>query len=484
MSVILFANIGNSDLQIDGKRPQNPRVEGQAAFEHFAKHQFDLTIIEPCVREVLRDHATIARVVLFFTDQQATPESLQTDRYSVALRDKDTIWFAQIIARALEERFTGQVVSTTLVRTARTDGGQFNPSMPDEAFDVFGQLLPRFYGDSTEQAFVLMSGGLPACNNALQLHVLAYYGERCAMLYKPETKDPIEQRVGAQLQQVFQRNAALGALERQNFAAALALVESGAASPDVVALLRYATYREAFDFARAGVALREAMRLASGDMRMQIGELRGELDALDRHEMPALLRELALSARIAFTNERYADFLGRVFRFQEAALRYLIEKHLGISTDIGDDHERFFMAVKANLALVEFLSTKTINDRPLHYEMPTIPVLGAALEYMLKDGVRADGSSALNKHERGPLTGLREQLNKIERLSQLRNRSVIAHGFTGISREALEEASGGDARMALDVMQQVVQKLQIERSDTLERLVAVLCDRLRQGGTR
>ena len=484
MSVILFANIGNSDLQIDGKRPHNPRVEGQAAFEHFAEHQFDLTIIEPCVREVLRDHGTIDRVVLFYTDQQATPESLQTDRYGVALRDKDTIWFAQIIARALEERFTGHVISTTLVRTARTDGGQFNPSMPDEAFDVFGQLLPRFYGDSTEQAFVLMSGGLPACNNALQLHVLAYYGERCAMLYKPETKDPIEQRVGAQLQQVFQRNAALGALERQNFAAALALVEGGAASSDIVALLRYTTYREAFDFARAGVALRDAMRLANGDLRALIGELRGELDALDRHEMPALLRELALNAQIAFANERYADFLGRVFRFQEAALRYVVETRLGVPTDISSDRELFFVAVEAYPALAEFLRGRQIKGRPLRYEAPTIPVLGAALDFMIEGGTRADGTPVLNTKEQGVFKGLKKTLDSIEHLTQLRNQSVIAHGFAGVSREALAETCGGDAQMALAAMPKVLRMLGLDGGDALVRLTAILRERLRQGSTR
>lgn len=483
MTVMLFANIGNSDLHIDGKRPANPRVEGEAAWLHFAERQFELTIIEPCVQEVLRNPGQIDQVVLFYTDQPATPESSRADRFGVALRDKDTIWFARIIERVLQQRFAGRIGAITLVEIARADRAQFNPSMPDEAFDVFGQLMPRWYGGTVEWAYVLMSGGLPACNSALQLHALTLYGEHCAMLYKAETKPPYKQRVGAQLQRMFRRNAALGALERQNFAAALALVEEGgAASTDVVALLRYATYREAFDFTRAGAALGDAGEKTNGEVRDLVRELRNELDALDRREMGALLRELALNAEIAFANERYADFLGRVFRFQEAALRYLVETRLNIPTDVGSDRELFFTAVEAHPALTEFLRKRQINDRPLRYEMPTIPVLGALLDWMIDGGVRTDGTPALDKKQQGVFTGLKKSLDSIEHLTKLRNQSVIAHGFAGVSREALAEACSGDASMALVAMQKVLRMLGLANNDAMARLTAVVREQLQRGG--
>lgn len=481
MSVLLFANVGNSDLRIDGQRPKLPRPEAEQAWREYDAHQFELPIIQACVEYVLAEREIIDQVVLFYTDQPATPETTRPDRNGIALRDKDTIWFAAIIQRMLAEHFGAKIAACATVRIERASGAQINPSMPDEAFDAFGELLPRWHHPEVTHCYVLMSGGLPACNSAIQVQSVATYGPKCSMLYKPEGKEEaIEQRVGDQLQNEFRRSAALEALERMNFVAALALVD-GKAPKVACELLRFAVYREAFDFERAGAALRTAGKLASGDLRTLISEMQRQFATLAQHTMPSLLRELELNAQIAFRNERYADFLGRVFRFQEAALRYIVEEWGHIPTDVGQDRDRFERAVQAHPKLEAFLQGRTYQNQPLRYDQPSIPALTAVLIYLTESGTRADGTPAFESHERGPFVGIKKLLGTIEKLTQLRNQSVIAHGFTGISREALAAACDGDPEAALTTIQQILAKLAIAHDTAFDQLITATRSQIQHG---
>jgi hypothetical protein len=62
--------------------------------------------------------------VLFYTDQPDTPETRKPDRYGVPLRDKDTVWCAQIIDHLLRERFGDQIGRVDRQIIARIDGRQ------------------------------------------------------------------------------------------------------------------------------------------------------------------------------------------------------------------------------------------------------------------------------------------------------------------------------------------------------------------------
>jgi hypothetical protein len=95
-----------------------------------------------------------------------------------------------------------------------------------------------------------------------------------------------------------------------------------------------------FDFERAREALDQAMREGDAATRDFIRQrLLHDLDPLlgpgdPPRRWEALLRELFWNARAAYRSGRYADFLGRVYRFQEALLRYLVETLLGLPTDL------------------------------------------------------------------------------------------------------------------------------------------------------
>ncbi len=489
MSALVVGNLGNSDLTADGERPRRPRPEGELLWQQFEAHSFALPLIEPCLAQLLAEGVNITRVVLFYTDQPETEETMTADRFGVRLRDKDTVWYAQIAARLLHERFDARVGSVELRRVERGNGEAINPSLYDEAFDAYGDLIARAYLPDDTSCFVLMAGGIPACNSALQLHALGAYADRCRFVYQPEGGHPYELRVGAQLQATFRRATALDALARHDFATALHSVETlERPDPALLALLRYACYREAFDFVRARVALGEGLRAASGRFRIFLDTLKPDLEQLvERTDSAALLLEVYASARITWDNQRYADFLGRIFRFQEATLRHIVETRLELPTDMGATVQapnlaRYQAGIAASPALQVYLDAQRIDERPLRYaDGPNRTVMSAMLSFLAAGGVRADGRPYLEKAELGRFGELRRRLNKLENLAQLRNQSIIAHGFAGVSREELDRAYGGEA---VGIMQDLAKVLELlglgQAASPFDRIAEAAAESLRR----
>jgi hypothetical protein len=471
VTTLVLCNIGNSDLLADSNRPKLPRPEGKQLWQNFDSHSFNLPIIEPYLSQLIAEVGQIERMLLFYTDQPETPQTSTLDRYGVSLRDKDTIWYARIAERLLRERFSPQIGDIDLIRVERGNGRMINPSLYDEAFDAYSDLITRSYMLGAD-CYVLMAGGIPACNVALQIQALSAYGGRCRFIYQPEGGVPYELRVGDQIQATFRRATALDALERRDFTTALRNIEAiTTIDSTLIALLQYACYRESFDFTRARAALSLGVRQASGELRTFLASLQPDLTILEaRTDIAALLREVYASATITFGNGRYADFLGRIFRFQEAALRHIVENRLVLPTDMSKPAKdvnlaRYLAEIEANPQLKAHLDRQNIDGKPLIYnEGPNRPVMSAMLDYIVDDGTRADGEPYLGKAERGRFGEARKRLNKMNNLSELRNQSIIAHGFAGVSREALDAAYTGDASTILADMGKVMELIGIGKA--------------------
>jgi len=480
---LLLINVGNSDLLADGNRPSPARMEGKELWERYDEHTFSLPIIEPCLRFVLRQTpGIIERIVLFDTDQQPTGAALQKDRNGVALRDKDTIWFGRIIERCISERYADRIGTIE-----RRDLSGFNPSLYDEAFEAYGRELTELYDSGVQTCWVLMSGGIPACNNALHLQAISRFGERCRTIYQPEGGAPYGLRTGAQVLRAFRDAIAIDALQRLDFSAAL-LALDGSGQEALLALLRYAQARESFDFDRSQAELELGIAAASGDMRQFMLGLRRDLEELaDAKRSDLLLWELVVSAGICYRNARYADFLGRAFRFQEATLRHIIESVYQLSTDMSNakraaNQPLWEKGIESNSDLKAYLEAIVIGDRPFDFSQPTIPVLTAMVSYLVDDkhGRRADGTGYLEARIRPLYKEVAKRLGKIKNLSDLRNQSIVAHGFRGVSREAIAAAYGGGD--PLEDMRKCVELLGIRGQERLAEIAVIAVEHVRRGG--
>ncbi|ACL26290.1 hypothetical protein [Chloroflexus aggregans] len=490
MTILILCNIGNSDLIADGQRPSRPRPEGQQLWDEFTAHRFELPIITPCLEYIRNRYSNEpARLICFYTDQPERPGTTRPDRFGVSLRDKDTIWFAHIAARLVREQFTDWIVEARPERIEGSQGADLNPSIYDEVFEAYAGLVARHNKPEVSTCYVLTAGGIPACNFALQLQASIAFAERCRFVYPPEGGRVTELRIGEKLQESFQRVNAMEALKHRNFPAALLSVRSAKMSEAIIHLLEYAVYREAFDFHRAQHTIALAERWASGELRDLCATLHDDLlPLINNKDAAALLREVAYSAEIAARNGRYADMLGRIFRFQEGVLRFVVERYLGLPTDMSKavreaNLASYLAQIDGNPHLHQYLEQKTIDNQPLRYrDGPNRPVMQAMLEFVSNGGLRADGPPFAHKKERERLAGVKALLDRLDRLAELRNQSVIAHGFAGVSQDTINEVYEGGVDKIIDDLRRVLYLLDIQQLQSPFELIADNVSKVLQRG--
>ena len=453
MNILVLCNVGARDVTVEGKVLKPAREEGRRLLERYADVAPDLTfpIIEPCLRYIIEQHPDsedrpggVDRLVLFGTDQ---PDS--------TYQPSDTLYFAKLAARRLPELLGGRVKSAE-----RQLIQGINPALYDEAFEKFDELLTGLAHEGVETCYVIICGGVPACNTALLLQGVRHYSDRLRVVYLPQGGEPQELRAGQQVMNAFREAAAIEHLERLDFANALPRLERLGSDPGLVGLVAYATRRFAFDFRSAQATLLQALRNGDRSVRSFIAQrLRHDLDLLlaedgDSERLKALLRELYWNAAITYRHRRYADFLGRVYRFQEAVLRYLVERIFGLPTDLRPavreaNQARWNECIQANPRLLAFLQAQTVDGRCLDWKTISRPTYKALLSYATdKDqGLDSEGKPLLPPGKRQRYAALLNRINALDRLVELRHRTIIGHDFEGVSEELILEHYKGSPKL-------------------------------------
>lgn len=452
MTVLVLCNVGARDVMLDGQAIAPARTEGRRLLVVYSDVAPRLTfpIITPCLRYIIGQHpAGVSRLVLFGTDQP-DPQYQPTD----------TLHFADLAARRLPELWPGQVSQAQPILIQG-----INPSLYDETFERFDELLADLPWAGEEACYVILCGGVPACNTALLLQGVRHYGDNLRVVYLPQRGEPQELRAGRQVMDAFREAAVIEHLEQLDFANALPRLERLGVGPGPVGLVAYAAQRFAFDFRAAQDSLEQALR--DGDpltrdfitgrlsaplqYRWQRGgaSLRHDLDLLltaeqaGQERLLALLRELYWNAAITYQHRRYADFLGRIYRFQEAVLRYLVERVYGLPTDLDPavreaTQRRWNEGIAANEALRTFLESQPGDGKPLDWQVIGRPTYKALLSYAIHESLGLDvtGQPLIPAGERQRYAALLTRVNAFDRLVELRHRTIIGHGFEGVS-EAL-----------------------------------------------
>jgi hypothetical protein len=136
--------------------------------------------------------------------------------------------------------------------------------------------------------------------------------------------------------------------------------------------------------------------------------------------------------KIKWRQGAYVDFVGRLFRFEEAFLRFVFESKYKVSTkkDKNGKHLAFkeFIESNDNVKLKGFLDEAKIKP-----ENPNRRVLFMILTFLKKENPNWD--------ELKKVHGI---ISKIEELADLRNKSILGHGFEGISKDKFEKEYNRD----------------------------------------
>lgn len=434
MRTVVFYNMGNRDVRDVAAHRPIPRQHGNALLAEM-KHSADpvyprlsLPILDPALAYILQQNAgRIEQLVLFGTDQ---PETGATSADGIPFRERDTWPYTLVAQKLLKARMGGQSL-----QQIKTHPVQIIPSNYDEAFEAYGALLPRYAKGAFDRCYVIAAGGTPACNMGLLLQAIRLFGDRCHTLYQPERQHPFELRTGAQILDVLQTNAAARLLDRHDFAGAALLVDDAG----LQAILHYADARAAFDFGRAQTHLQTAMRQMGAIRQFGQREM-AAFRPLLAHSEPALIAELVANAALCWQAGRIVDFLGRCFRINEAVLHFLIHTfYPTLSTDGSDptaiaalhDH------IARDAELDHFLNQiKGRDGQPLQRDYLTRPLLLGLVRYA---GQRGGGPFSADQVQQAVTI-----LERIDRLSALRNKSIIAHGYRGVAADSVCDLYGGE----------------------------------------
>ncbi len=445
MTVVLLANVGNHDLQLrdrsllpeqfDAQAMRWARILGEEIRERLSHYRGALTmpLVGPTVRWILEREAISPddlHVVLFASAQQYAPDQE---------RQKDTKPFAEVMKQLLAA--PPFQLPAKHIRIISIDG---NPSDYANMLAFYTGALPGV-ADFAEwdQVYLEVSGGTPAMTAMLIVAGVEVFDLRARTLYLDRAAEqPHEVGIAEALFARQTRATLVQQIELHAYAVARATLDASGPliTPDarqrdlLDALLDYADRRLAFDFERARAALDRAQRLTTGSQQARLGQWLRELRTPSEAH---LLAELVHSTRIKLHLGDYADMVQRLFRFQEAAFRYMAEQ-MGMAYSKPRDNRYVSKRwVQAQPGLGEFLEAY----RPPGASEPIKVIVASRSLNRFSLGAIVDFFVQSDPAWTGWRT-VAQDLHRLSALADLRNKGLAGHGFEGIGREDLEAAFG------------------------------------------
>lgn len=505
MSIIFVNTIGTRDVKPpEGiNLPTKARPLGEAILAILEKdkdylQKLEFPIIKPSIEYVLKSEKKIDRVILVATNKPEPDKDIKEEE--AKFRENDTIEFANVIKEWIIEEYGkkfrekyrnkyGEKCGVYEIRIVPIPSE--NPNLIDSMYEFFGGEIKKkeFRIEDLERYYLQATGGIPAVNTAILLHSIRRFGEKFRYIYVSEkTGQAHSLQIGTQLLLEYQRQFILGYLSKHDYSAVLTLLKK-LNLPDSIVLsniVEHAKHRLYFDFETTLICIDDAYKSAYADDETRrlcdviTDDLKRLITIIDSPKIKSEdliypIRELFFNMKIKYQNEEFVDFLGRLFRFQECILRFIVEKELRFSTEKDDEdgYKEFVNGIGSRPDLEAFLKSQRFKDKPLDYTEPTTEVLIAILRYLKDDKSPLSGEKKIVYGE------VDEILKKVNKLSGLRNKSIIAHGFEGVSKEILEKEY--DSPEIVIDLQKVLNLLGISTiNDPYEKIVNYISQKLKR----
>lgn len=444
--MILISNIGNRDVLYKKKTLDRDKIRqiGEELFINYESERKKLSF--PLLEPLLRTFADkLKNIYIFVTNQE-----------DQRVRNSDTLYLGQIIQRWIREAYNIPVNIKQYTN---------NPTDYEKVYRFFTDMFTQEESvlSRAKTRIISLSGGTPQMNNALYVILSSLYldgnefysifnGDLIPVNHEQTINRIFIKKSCTELLKIYEYQSIIGVLERYQMKNQKSLL----------LLLNYGHARKNFDFEKSKKHLREFLTsIPSSEHGKYIFF---NLDSISEPEH--LIKELFWNMEICYKNQNYLFLIALLFRLEEALLYKINDflfqdaledslsrrrihskllEHLEEEPELWDSLKKIPYRGQSLDLNLDFLNRTvlyfiaTLKIKSLRGKSKDLYPLSNIL--MIFDRINKYRFDLLEEYER------KEQYNSptsTKCLGDLRNSSLIAHGFEVVSKEKIEELCGED----------------------------------------
>ncbi len=422
--------LNESKYPLDNKyfRELNVRKFGHWLGKNFdlIKDNIEIPLIEPFLIYIEGKKHDIKKIYLIATDQKDSIKDEAKEHLG-----RDTCILAEFLENNyLKYYFNSRNKEAPVIETIILNNP---PNDYDLMIKEFGKFLQ---GTKIEESndyvvYAEITGGTPQINTSVILNCTAYYRDKVTFLYKSENEREIKSlSVARYILDSYEHESLQRLAERYDFDA---IAQNKDYSDTVRRLARCACYRMNFDFFNYKSEVSGQFNDIYGNPILEI--LRNDAFNLVQQIPEAILNELYWNTVVMWQRDECANFLGRVWRIMEVSLQYALLEVIKCDWDkINEFKEKFTIWANKNEDFKNYLKGKKKNYGLSEIKKPIVsnmPILHACIDFLAENDKEGKNSLRYN--------ALSSCIKKLRALADMRNKSIIAHGFEGVSKDMIKD---------------------------------------------
>ncbi|MCX8066003.1 MAG: hypothetical protein N3G21_12675, partial [Candidatus Hydrogenedentes bacterium] len=436
-------------FQQSNKPPNKPNLReiGDILSKYFKKDpslldSISLPIIEPCIKEIIEspEKSNICLIYLLATNQtsQEGTEHFKQDTKTISefLREH----YLPSYFKKIYPNHQPPIIKTIELRDKPNDYDK----MLKEVEERFNEVKNDVDNMKIEKIFGEVTGGTPQISLAVIINSAKIFGEKVIMIYKSESSEKAKKiDIVSKILKDYENRALRRLAERYDFDA---IARNEIYNPEIREIAKCVSYRLNFDFDNYKKLLESSKNNPLfKNSKLSYEEILEEANELTSKNPESIFSELYWNAQVKLIRDECADFIGRVWRLFEGILHHETCKIIKCSwkeiekikekfsnwVQCDDEGRKFLNHIKNN---EEFRSKHELRGK-IESNLPcSVPSMLALIDY-LSSNENTQPRPAEDKRKYEEIIAIGSHLRKF---TDLRNKSIIAHGFEPISKEKLE----------------------------------------------
>lgn len=407
--------------------PENKSYRDLTAyiFEHVEDwtHKIEFPIIEETLLQLQKEMGKQPlHKIIVYASKQESPQ----------FNKQDTEFIAKIYQTYFEKVLRSSKLKDVLNGTKKPILREItqNPSDMDIMMDYYNTEMRTISDEADVHAVhISVTAGTQAMNTALMINAIKHIGQKAHILYLPKEQVLLKLQISKTILKQNYVTSIRESVQSYDYYAALELLKNHGEEylqekerSTLYSLLSYANNRFSFNFIDAEATLRHVYDTLPR-FRDKVGVLLGEIPTLTdstTDTTSTMLEELYQNMWVLYQRGQYIDFLGRFFRFHEALLKYFVQRKLNVPLTKNEKQvdPKWYDEQTELIAFAE-------NDK----------TTGSKMLIKGRDLNRHNMKCIIEFYDqhKGTKTTVLAGTQVIENLADLRNKLILAHGWSGCS---------------------------------------------------